>query len=65
MPAPTEAYVTRRSPELMAWLRDELRPTPKGLTVAIYHLPEIARLASDAVQRAIVDGFLPKNDGAK
>jgi len=28
MTAPTEAYTARRSPELMAWLRDELRPTP-------------------------------------
>jgi multidrug resistance protein MdtO len=35
MTAPTEAYTARRSPELMAWLRDELRPTPgRGAAVA-------------------------------
>src|SRR6266581_1305678 len=35
MTAPTEAYAARRSPELMAWLRDELRPTPgRGAAVA-------------------------------
>jgi multidrug resistance protein MdtO len=35
MTAPTEAYAARRSPELLAWLRDELRPTPeRGAAVA-------------------------------
>ena len=35
MTAPTEAYPARRSPELMAWLREELRPTPgRGAAVA-------------------------------
>jgi multidrug resistance protein MdtO len=35
MTAPTEAYTARRSPELIAWLRDELRPTPgRGAAVA-------------------------------
>ena len=35
MTAPTDAYTARRSPELMAWLRDELRPTPgRGAAVA-------------------------------
>src|SRR5258708_11739105 len=34
MTAPTEAYTPRRSPELMAWLRDELRPT-RGRSAAV------------------------------
>src|SRR5207302_6429150 len=35
MTARTEAYAAHRAPELMAWLRDELRPTPgRGAAVA-------------------------------
>src|SRR4051794_32971864 len=35
MTIPTEAHAARRSPELIAWLRGELRPTPgRGAAVA-------------------------------
>jgi len=38
---------------------DELRPTKKGLTVAIERLPALAALITTALDRARADGLLP------
>ena len=43
------------------WFRSadgSVRPTSKGLTVAVRHLPNLARLANEALARARADGLI-------
>jgi hypothetical protein len=46
------------------WDGAETKPTPKGLSVALVHLPAIAALVNEALARAIADGLLPNDEGA-
>lgn len=51
---------------LRKWYRPEEgdpRPTSKGLTVAIHHLPKLAALASEALARARADGLIEPEGG--
>jgi hypothetical protein len=48
------------------WFRaesGELRPTAKGLTLTIAHLPKVVELLLAALARAEVEGLLPPNGG--
>ncbi len=39
---------------------DDLKPTPKGITLSVEHLPTLAPLLGAALSRARADGLLPQ-----
>jgi Transcriptional Coactivator p15 (PC4) len=65
--AEISAFNGRQIINVRRWYRAEdgsIRPTKKGLACAIRHLPALAALLADTLERARTSGLLP-NDGTR